>query len=236
MDKANIREKIKNLLDLAKSSNPHESMAAMKKAQELMLKYNIELSEEELNPEDTSTVKTTFTQFTKLKLQRHHLILAAIIAKNFRCKTYYSGTRVHFMGISEDSVAAMNIYSFLVEHLEQMFKVFLKDDKKLNPCKYAGQGQSFSKAVKRNWIEGYENGLARVFEEQVKADERYQLMVVVPNAVMVQYKELHTRPSTMKGHVGADIRDNDAWRNGYETGKNAMNNRSLKGDPLGIEG
>ena len=50
-EKESIIKKIKKTLALSKSSNEHEAMAAMKKAQELMMKYLIDEKElEQLMP------------------------------------------------------------------------------------------------------------------------------------------------------------------------------------------
>lgn len=66
MKKDNLINKIKNLLDLAEDENSqHEAEAAAKKAQALIMKYNIE--EAELRQGDEATIEESLFHLWKIK-------------------------------------------------------------------------------------------------------------------------------------------------------------------------
>lgn len=224
--KLKIIDKVKNLLALA-SNNPseNEAKAAMLKAQELMLKYNINLTEEEQNDRDSNLVVTKVFVFKKkLKLQQHHLNIASLIAKNFRTKTYYSNVGTYFVGFEEDATTCVMLMDFLVEFIESTFPIFLKQDKKNNPLKYYGEGQSFSKYIKRSWIAGFVNGLNKAFEDRLE-DKTYEIMVVTPTAVEKAYNELELRTVSRKRR--SEAKDRSAYTEGFEKGKSCMDAREI---------
>ena len=67
----------------------------MRKAQDLMLKYNLSMGHETGSSEiitDSLTIK-------------YHLELALIIAENFRMKTWAGRNTIYFIGYKEDVIA-----------------------------------------------------------------------------------------------------------------------------------
>ena len=226
MNQEKITQKIKNLLDLA-NNNPseNEAKAALLKAQELMLKYNISISDEEMN-RDSSSVVTKSYRFEGRRLLQYHLSLAGIIAKNFRTKTYYTRRGIHFMGFTEDATTSQMLLEYLINFIDTGFNSFLKQDKKNNPEKYFGRGPQYSKFIKRSWIQGFLSGLRQAFKERSE-DSTYELMLVTPNAVMEKYEELSLTKSNLKSNY--EVLDNKSFNNGFDTGKNSLAARELQG-------
>lgn len=109
-----ILNKIKNLLDLANNNpNENEAIAAALKAQELMAKYNIELDQLDEKKETREIIKETYYQSGKHEMRKWKIGLAAIIAQNFRCKTYFLGGKdVVFYGYKEDAKIALQVFTF----------------------------------------------------------------------------------------------------------------------------
>lgn len=220
-----IIDRVKKLLELAKSPEPEEAKAALLKAQELMMKYNINLTDAELNERNTDSVVTkSYIFHKKLKRQQHHLNIASLLAHNFRTKTYYSNLGIYFVGFEEDATTCVLLMDFLVQFIENAFPIFLKEDKKKNPLKYYGEGQSYSKFIKRSWISGFVSGLAQAFEDRL-IDKSYEIMVITPTAVEEAYNELTLRTVSHKPRY--EQKDRSAYTQGFEKGKSCMDAREI---------
>lgn len=121
-----ILERIKKLLRLARSSNPHEAQAAMQRAIALAEEYRISI--EGLNPdaqapslthEDTESLKklTYDRKFAALIVQRFFRVRAiarsAIHTVDGRLTL---GRKLSFVGSASDIDVALYVYGFLVSH------------------------------------------------------------------------------------------------------------------------
>lgn len=221
--KDKLIEKIKNLLALADTSaNPNENEAqlALLKAQELMLKYNIELPEEE-RTDKPIIVKYYFKNRRQLS---HHRIIAGLVADNFRSKTFFSKSYCYFLGYAVDAEAALCCYEFLVDYLEGAFKVFLRNDKRANPWKYINEGASFSKYIKRSWINGFMVGLNIAFEKRRDESNQYALVLVTPEQVEKAFNEMDLKEVNL--NVPNEM-DTSAYGEGVDIGKNSLSQREL---------
>lgn len=228
MDSEKITKKIQKLLALS-SNNPSEEEAksALLKAQELMLQYNIEISG--LGKEDADKVVIKAYTFNNKRILGYHISLAGAVAKNFRCKMFYSRSRLSFIGFEEDAETCVILIEYLVNFVDSGFKSFLKKDKKENPFKYYGEGASFSKNLKRDWAYGFNIGLLRAFEERAAEDARYNLMVITPNAVVEKYEDESKHMAKGQYNAGPGLtRDRDAVMDGLEKGKNSLKSRELE--------
>ena len=94
-----IEEKIKKLLALSQSSNPNEAKAALLKAQDLMLKYNLSIDYEVDCPE-------IITDSLAIKHQKYHIQMAMLIADNFRTRTWIGRNEIFYIGYKEDVIAS----------------------------------------------------------------------------------------------------------------------------------
>ena len=114
LDREVIKQKIEKLLALSESTNENEAMSAARTARKLMLKYHISMAEgERADRERTSCsfqVSIKELRFKRIPIRQQHLMLAFILAKNFRCKTFYQYGKtpcVKFIGFEEDTFAAL---------------------------------------------------------------------------------------------------------------------------------
>ena len=126
MDRETVKRKIEKLLALGKSANESEALSAVQAARKLMLKYHISMSEGEEadigNRQGSSQVSIKELRFKNTPINQHHLMLAFILAGNFRCKYFYQcGTvpRIKFLGFEEDACAALALLAYLVGFMEQ---------------------------------------------------------------------------------------------------------------------
>ena len=91
MIKDQLLEKIKKLLALSNSSNPHEAAAALLRAQKLMEKYNIE--KESLSVGDSDISYIELIPIKGLTTKRINKYIGSIIAKAFGVEAVYLALR-----------------------------------------------------------------------------------------------------------------------------------------------
>ena len=114
MTKDQLLEKIKKLLALSNSSNPHEAATALLRAQKLMEKYNIE--KESLIDDDISFIEVT--PIKGLKAININRDIGAIISKAFGVETIYvsnkrSLEKIMFFGAKDILESCEYIYVIL---------------------------------------------------------------------------------------------------------------------------
>ena len=211
-----ILNKIKNLLDLANNNpNENEAIAAALKAQELMAKYNIELDQLDDKKETRELVKEVYYQSGKHEMKKWKIGLAAIIAQNFRCKTYFLGGQdVVFYGFKEDAKIALEVFTYLYE-IGNKFAV-----RYYNKCKKEGKE---TRGVMNTYLVGFRDGVAEVLEKQCTA-----LMIVTPKEVTESYDEMSKGWKKMKSTLRLSG-DTSAYSNGKSDGKDMATARSIEG-------
>lgn len=114
-----IVSKIKKLMALSKSSNENEAASAAAKAQELLLKYNIELSEIQDTTVETKLTKEFLELFGRNEVtwKKH---LAHGVANANLCKGVGSGNGMYFLGKKHNIEIAIYMYQTLVNDLERI--------------------------------------------------------------------------------------------------------------------
>lgn len=174
-----IIDKIEKLIALSGSDNENEAKAAMLKAQELMAKYEIEMSQ--LNPEKQK--ERPVVAYTSPSFRDDWVIdLASLIAGNFRCRSVLltkrgsgGAFRIRFFGFDEDAQISINIFNYAV-------KVIRKRMSTLRAI-YNEAGREFGRNEKMNYVEGFNAGLHNNFEQQKKRSESFALALLVPAEV-----------------------------------------------------
>lgn len=212
-----ILNKIKNLLDLANNNpNENEAIAAALKAQELMAKYNIELDQLDDKKETREIVEEIYHQSGKHEMRKWKIGLAAIIAQNFRCKTYFMGgsNDVVFYGYKEDAKIALQVFTYLYE-LGNKFAV-----RYYNKCKKEGRE---TRGVMNTYLVGFRDGAAEVLGKQCTA-----LMIVTPKEVTKSFEEMTKNWKTAKTRLNMSG-DQAAYSNGKKDGKDMATARSIEG-------
>ncbi|KLU63546.1 hypothetical protein CEB3_c00660 [Peptococcaceae bacterium CEB3] len=166
-----IAEKIKKLLALSESGNPHEAELALLKAQELLAKHKLSLKEVKEFTIVNSDIKENVTHvtFTKAKWKAN---LARLIADNFGCYLYCMTYRTHaitFFGREED-ITVCNIV------LEYAIDCITTAAKRLQ-YRYRTYGYS-TKGLENDYALGFIKGLGQKFEEQKEANQAWGLVLV----------------------------------------------------------
>lgn len=214
-DSTRIIEKIKKVLELSKNNpSENEAQAAALKAQELMAQYHISLAEVEDIQDIENIVEETVMVGNGKKWKYR---LANVVARNFRCRTFYYGTKiVVFYGYETDAKIAAETFKYL-------FNTGHTKARK-ERAHYRKQGL-WTEGVYNNFCTGFINGVGSVLDKQCTA-----LMIVVPKEVNDKCDErlsgctktINISLNLSSWH-GAEVRDK-----GYAAGRSAMEARGIE--------
>jgi len=151
-DKARMIDKVRKLLRLSKSSNEHEAALAAQRAQEILSKYNLTLTEEEVKGEHANVL----SQDTNHQFTRWMVNLAWAVGESFDCN-WFKDRRHHisFVGVGADSEIAMYTFMYLMEEIYRLAGEF-------NEGKLISQGQ---KRIRR---ESFSIGAVATIREKLK--------------------------------------------------------------------
>lgn len=213
MTKEKILNKIKNLLDLSTSPNEHEAKAAALKAQELMAKYDIDSQ----SVVDTTSYIDEICHIVcendgKHSMKKWKVLLAPIIANNFRCKLYFMGNSVVFYGYKRDAEIASEVFKFLFTTGNKLAVRYY------NTCKKSGKP---TKGVMNTYLSGFAAGVKEDLEKQCTA-----LMIITPKEVTDQFEDLTKNWKTKQFSMNRAA-DAEAFATGKKEGKGVSSGRYL---------
>ena len=217
MDK--IINKIQNLFDLSNNnSNEHEAIAAAMKAQELMAKYHIEMSQLE-GDNCEEMYKAVYENTSKHEMKNWKTRLARVISRNFCCKFYLithgrGNMDVVFYGYKRDAIIALETFTFLYESGNKFAVRYY------NKCK---KNHEDTKGVMNTYLEGFVAGIKDVLDKQCTA-----LMIIVPKEVEDSYAEMSKGFQSKSTKINAAY-DPKAYNTGRSDGKAAISSKSLAG-------
>ncbi|MDL2266796.1 DUF2786 domain-containing protein [Desulfovibrio sp. OttesenSCG-928-G15] len=123
--KSPIVAKIMKLLQLSKSANEHEAAAAAAKAQELLSKHNLALSD--IETEDEPLKAQEVHQKTRQRLEDWAHALAGSTAGAFDCEYYHrSDGQTVFVGVGIDAEVCGWTYGYLYKTLLRLASSYLR--------------------------------------------------------------------------------------------------------------
>lgn len=210
--KTTLAEKIQKLFELAaKNPNKNEAFAAAKKAQELMKKYDIQLSNlKGQNPSEC------IHQPVRSYGKSFRFRLARVIADNYGVKHYYiSKMVVVFYGHKTAAITAQEVYDKLFNIIHRM-----ADSEQTKAWKRTGT----TKGVYNSFVLGFLDGLEADLQANCKA-----LQIVTPDDVAESFDELAKKfeKSKVKG-VKVSTLDKLAYDKGVQEGKTVMSRKEIK--------
>jgi hypothetical protein len=223
-----VKEKAIDLIQkvLAKANNnPNENEAelAMLKAQELMVKYNLTMSDvTTVEEEEKEVVNAQATDNGRTMWWIKSL--SAVIARNFRCESinHYVGGKSHlrFIGLKDDVDIAQKIFAFAKEMVEILSNDYVdKLVREYNSNWMTNKGVKTKKdyaGAKNDYIKGFIKGLQAKFQEQI--DKNGWGLIIVKDDMVVEYIDnmnLHKAPPTRVTGSGDDTH----YSKGYTDGK-----------------
>jgi hypothetical protein len=170
-EKAKVVEKVQKLLAKAndKAVTEQEAQAFMLKAQELMAKYDVDVT---MAREEVPTIYEmsveTFRNFN------YRIPLAQIIAENFKCEIFLRGTTICFAGYKMDVEVAVQVF----EYAYKIIAAF--GTREYNKAKKAGKN---TEGVFIAYGAGFCSGLRIAFKNQVQT----QALVVIASPDVKNY-------------------------------------------------
>ena len=209
-----ILEKIKKLLALA-GNNPSEEEAksASLKAQQLMNEYNLTLSE--VDGED-KRLEFSDSRFVCGGDNQWKFSLSQVIAKNFRCESYWLGKKiVVFYGYKADCEIAKEVFGFL-------FNVCKKRMTQVADKAYNELGSS--KGVRYSYTTGFVKGIKEVLDAQCTA-----LMIVTPVEVKENFKEMSKDWKQLSiSRSDSKAFSKEFYEQGIREGRDTMQSKSIE--------
>ena len=208
--KEKMIEKIQKLLSLA-GNNPSEAeaAAALRKAQELMAKYSLSVSE--------ASGKTY--KYTSLPCHHYHNVavrfpLANIISKSFRCKAILVGEIIHMFGREEDAKAAVECFNFCYAWMQRVGNKLIAE---------AREKTGTAKGVFNSYAAGVLKGLTTSLEEGCTT-----LAIVVPEDVTKNFEETYKNLGSCKRSMQFGEFNGAAYTKGLKDGKVMMGHRTIE--------
>lgn len=215
MDKR-ILDKIKKLMALAGSNNPHEAANALRKAQLLMQQY--QLSEADVELSDIAEHSAALVNTSKTQPQ-WSLNLLAMIQQAFGVTAYfrtYRERRCFFVGYQDRAEIAAYCYAVLARQLKSARRDFLASlNKRLKATTKTARADLF--------CEGWVSGVYQQVRDLVPSEKE--------QALVAQYmSQKHSGMTSAKGREAkATKRDQDAGFLGFIAGKQVKLNAGVGG-------
>lgn len=216
-----VLRKVKGLLTTANENmNEQEAQTAFALAQKLMVKHNISASD--ITYEKDSVEDQRITEHKTLHW--HEKIVANMIAKNFRVKSYLEAKRVNgrtqkavkFFGLKEDVQLATEMYKLALDVLGFYTKLYVD--------LYWGRRKRDSRItsqVKNSYMRGFITALEEVMNIQRKElENEYGLIVITPVVVEEAFNEKQQSFTKVRRFNVPFATAKTAYANGYNDGKN----------------
>ncbi|MBF0196375.1 MAG: DUF2786 domain-containing protein [Planctomycetes bacterium] len=211
-----ILDKIRKLLSLAQSSNLNEAETAMNKANELMLKWNLDhsaLAEKQqlvyLHLGETGRV--SLAQKMLANILGTFFFIEAIWVMSYSVKKAKWGRVLEICGLKENVEIADYIYSYLLNVAESHWKNY----KKQNP-----------KAHRGNYIYGLLLGFYEKLDEERRKCQEHGLIWLGDPLLDQYFRKRHPRTRSMRSSSMALKKESlDA---GKEQGRKVVINRGVK--------
>ena len=193
-----IKDKIRKLLSLSKSSNEHEAALALHKAQKLLRKYN--LSTEEIFNFTTDNVREDVA-FCQKRIPVWIGWLASVIAETFQVKVYKSyefdrsepqtqfiGRGIRFVGFEADLMIAKHCFIYLQRSIENGYRKKRAEIKSMGVKNFP---RNFKNAYALGYIEAVKEKMAQLARiqprQEFQANEHVSNLPVVKQNVLDEY-------------------------------------------------
>ncbi len=210
-----ILDKIKKLMALANSSNPHEAANALRKAQLLMQEY--QLSESDVALSDIVEHSATLANTSKTQPQ-WSMNLMGMIQQTFGVTGYFNPglRRCFFVGYQDRAEIAAYCYTVLARQLKAARREYQASlNKRLKPKTKTARADLF--------CEGWVSGVYQQVRDLVPSEKEQALV-----AQFMSQKHSRLTPAKVR-EANATARDQDAGDAGFIAGKQVKLNAGVNG-------
>lgn len=216
MDKEKVLDKIKKCLALSKSANEHEAAQALKQAQALMRKY-------EVNAVDIALSEVSEQRADRrmaFKLAGWQWSVANMIADIFGCQSYQRGKTMMFYGIGNR--AEISVYAFDV-----VYRQISADRRKfLKTCRESKQAHRTYLADQ--FCNGWIMGAWKTVKKFEMSDEEKAIMDGYKKKEYPDMAEARTRDAKSSILQGSTM-EYEALAQGMESGKQVQLHHAMNG-------
>jgi hypothetical protein len=219
MTQEQILEKVQKLLSLASSDNENEARIASAKASELLLKYNLSLSQvKDFQPEyEKKSVSDELLAF-----QAHHLIICSLVQEFFMVKVLVTSTQgkfnrrtkvISFIGTQVNIQVTEYIYTYL----DRMFPVLFDQ--------YRRKNYDAKLTDRKAYYVGLSRGICENLEATKFKVEQEAGLVIVEDANLKKYvASISTKTVNSRSSYSANP---EALNAGMEAGRNLKIQRGI---------
>lgn len=222
-----ILEKIEKLLALGGSDNVHEAELALKRAQELSIKYNIDLSRVSGASEKPEYVRDSVDSGQRLKITQKWV--TPILMKYFDVRLVYSGGRrggksIWFVGRKEKVDRARELNDYLNNTFLNLWNRY-----QMRTGTKVDSRNSYMEGLFKGFSEVLEENRKKVLEESLDADGRNRYSIVMADesqAIKRAQDGFWDNLRTVKVSYSMNG-DGNAYNTGMRDGRNIRLNSGL---------
>jgi hypothetical protein len=214
--KESIIAKMKKLFSLAKSDNPNEAKVAMERAQDMMIKHNIEMREVKADNTYTSAESDGFKRESMEDKYINSILTNYFYVDIVKGGTRYGEKRFTYVGEASNVEMAMYVRDYLLRTFQTLWKKYKKEHNLQSSSK-----QSFYLGLFKGFCAKMEEQLAQAVESYGK-----ELVLVKDPKVEEKVQEMFPNASKMPSKK---VRNSDpgAYNDGFEKGKKINVNRGV---------
>ncbi|HHK6007091.1 TPA: DUF2786 domain-containing protein [Neisseria subflava] len=216
MDKEKILDKIKKCLALSKSANEHEAAQALKQAQALMGKYEVNAVDIALSEvsEQKADRKMAF------KLANWQWSVATMISDVFGCQSYKRGKTMMFYGIGNRAEISAYAFDVVYRQISAERRKFLKT------CR--ARKQAYRTYLADQFCNGWIMSAWEIVKKFEMSDEEKAVMdryAKKEHSDMVEAKTRDAKSSILQGST----MEYEALAQGMESGKKVQLHHAMNG-------
>lgn len=202
---------VQKLLEITteRGATENEALTAALKAQQILAKYGMEMSDVVDIDENEEIVEHEFDAGHK----SWKYSLAKVIADNFCCKMYTKNRRkVVFYGYDRHSRVACEVFKFMYRY----------GNKKADAIytRYSRSGKC-TKGIKNQFLVGFVDGVKSALEKQCVA-----LALIIPEEVETEFVKFTSSMNSIRSSMKY-CPDDEAYTEGVSAGKHSVQDRAL---------
>ena len=232
MDRDAILRKIQALLNVAddkSGATDAECQTALTQARKMMSKYNIEISDLDMNngksvshEEETGIYFNTRYSLWKLPLAEvmaKHCACAVMMRKQWRAKS----SRILFVGEKENPKMVKMMFAHAVNHIEQ--KIYKLHDQ------YSAYTPDIRYSFSDSYAKGFIDGLEAQYKDQDTKDHETALMVVRPISIDEFFKDRGVTShdySTTENRFHSAEQYGAGYRDGHQYGEKKLDHQMAR--------
>jgi hypothetical protein len=216
MNKEKILDKIKKCLALSKSANEHEAAQALKQAQALMEKYEVNAVDIALSEVSEQGADRRMA----VKLAEWQWAVANMISEVFGCKCYQQGDAMVFYGLGNRAEIASYAFDVVYRQISAARREFLKTCRARKPSNRTYLADQF--------CNGWMMGAWEIVKKFEMSDEEKAVMDRYAKKEHSDIVEAKTRDAKSSILQGSKM-EYEALAQGMESGKQVQLHHAMNG-------